>query len=321
MKKKYLFGLILAFFAMGSMMAQTYTLKSAQRDYSRGNEYYAQKDYVIAAALYKKAADYGYDRAQNNLGWCYQHGLGVEKDYTKAAQWYRKSATQGYAKAQNNLGYCYEHGYGVKQDYGMASEWYKMALGKSRNAQKNLNRVNRTNGITTSTSSEGSLTPKGSYTDEDADEDLAYGILAYLFEAYDEALPYLQRSANYGNADAQYLLGSYYYAGHDGQPDYKKAVELFRKSAEQNNANAQTMLGLCYTLGNGVEENPSLAVEWTRKGANQDQASAQTMMGTFYENGYGVTEDVTTAVSWYRKAARQDKQEAQEALTRLGYSW
>ncbi len=321
MKKKYLFGLILAFFTMGSLMAQTYTMKSAQRDYSRGNEYYAQKDYVIAAALYKKAAEYGYDRAQNNLGWCYQHGLGVEKDYTKAAQWYRKSATQGYAKAQNNLGYCYEHGYGVKKDYAMASEWYKLALGKSRNAQKNLNRVNRTSGIATSTSSEGSLTPKGSYTKEDADDDYLTGAIAYLFEEYDEALPYLQRSANFGNADAQYMLGAYYYYGYGGDPDYAKAVDLLRKSANQNNSGAQLLLGACYVTGEGVEKDPSLAVEWIRKSANQDNAMAQTFLGAFYENGYGVTEDITTAVSWYRKAARQDNQEAQEALTRLGYSW
>ena len=38
--------------------------------------------------------------AQNNLGWCYDNGEGVEQDMSKGFEWYLKAAAQGddYAK-------------------------------------------------------------------------------------------------------------------------------------------------------------------------------------------------------------------------------
>ena len=38
--------------------------------------------------------------AQNNLGWMYYYGLGVEQDYTEALRWFKKAAEQGYVDAQ-----------------------------------------------------------------------------------------------------------------------------------------------------------------------------------------------------------------------------
>jgi localization factor PodJL len=45
----------------------------------------------------------------------------------QAAQWFRRAAEQGYAKAQNNLGVMYEHGRGVPQDSIQAHLWYNLA--------------------------------------------------------------------------------------------------------------------------------------------------------------------------------------------------
>jgi len=39
---------------------------------------------------------------QNNLGICYQWGIGVEKDVIKANEYYNKSAKQGNQEAKNN---------------------------------------------------------------------------------------------------------------------------------------------------------------------------------------------------------------------------
>jgi TPR repeat protein len=76
---------------------------------------------------FKKAAEQGNDKAQNNLGVCYANGLGVKQDLEKAAKWWTKAAQQGYASAQNNLGVCYENGLGVKQDLEKAAKWYTAA--------------------------------------------------------------------------------------------------------------------------------------------------------------------------------------------------
>lgn len=323
MRKKYFLVLVLSLMTIGSLMAQTtYTLNSAKRDYTRGNQYYSQKDYVIAAALFKKAAEYGYAQAQNNLGWCYQKGLGVKQDYTLAAEWYRKSAIQGYAKAQNNLGYCYEHGYGVTQDYAMAHQWYSMALGRSRKAQKNLNRVSReTLAAEYGTQVNTTATPNKTYDADDAANDLEMASLFYILEDFESAYPLLVRASDYGNTDAQFMLGSYYYAGHGGKVEYEKAFDLFLKASKSGSASAQAMLGVCYLLGNGTAIDYTKSFEWFYKSASQGYASAQTMVGACYENGVGTQQSTSNAVIWYRKAAAQDQQDAQEALTRMGYSW
>ncbi|OLE75483.1 MAG: hypothetical protein AUG74_03225 [Bacteroidetes bacterium 13_1_20CM_4_60_6] len=92
-----------------------------------------------AADLYQKAADQGYADAQNNLGWLYEHGVGVPKDLGKAAELYQKAADQGYAGAQNNLGWLYANGQGVTKDFGKAAELFRKAAdqGNAR-AQNNL---------------------------------------------------------------------------------------------------------------------------------------------------------------------------------------
>ena len=84
-------------------------------DYSKYND-----------ALVKKAQS-GDARAQNNLGYCYENGLGVTKDYNEAVKWYRKAAEQGNAYGQYNLGLCYENGDGVSKDINQAVKWYRKA--------------------------------------------------------------------------------------------------------------------------------------------------------------------------------------------------
>ena len=40
-------------------------------------------------------------------------GIGIEKNEIEAVKWYKLSAEQGYCYAQNNLGCCYDKGLGV----------------------------------------------------------------------------------------------------------------------------------------------------------------------------------------------------------------
>jgi len=57
--------------------------------------------------------------------------------------------------------------------------------------------------------------------------------------------------------------------------DDAKAVRWYRKSADQGNASAQYLLGVMYDGGRGVTENHSEAVRWYRKAADQGHAFAQ----------------------------------------------
>ena len=82
------------------------------------------------------------------------------------------------------------------------------------------------------------------------------------------------------------------------QGDYKTAFIEFSKSAEQGNADAQYNLGLMYANGKGVPEDDREAVRWYRKAAEQGDAVAQYNLGAMYAKGEGVPEDYVKAYMW-----------------------
>lgn len=62
-------------------------------------EYYDKGYRKRGVALYKKAANLGYAKAQHILAFCYQWGLGTEKDKFEAFRWYQKAAEQDYPQS------------------------------------------------------------------------------------------------------------------------------------------------------------------------------------------------------------------------------
>ena len=106
--------------------------EEAKHLYTIGDDYYygrngKKQNYAEAVRYYREAAEQGHADAQNDLGYCYQHGRGVDKNETEAVKWYRKVAEQGCASAQYNLGYCYEYGCGVDKNETEAVKWYRKA--------------------------------------------------------------------------------------------------------------------------------------------------------------------------------------------------
>jgi TPR repeat protein len=77
-----------------------------------------------AFKLYEAAAKQGHVEAENWLGYCYQHGLGVAQSDKTAVEWYRKAADAKLAMAENNLGLMYLTGKGVERDYAKAFELF-----------------------------------------------------------------------------------------------------------------------------------------------------------------------------------------------------
>lgn len=86
------------------------------------------RDFMQAKNWYKKAADRKYAPAYNNLAHMYQKGLGVEKNYDKAREYLIKAAKLNDGMAQCNLGILYQTGKGVKRDLKKARYWYKKAM-------------------------------------------------------------------------------------------------------------------------------------------------------------------------------------------------
>ncbi len=92
----------------------------------RGQKLYGT-DVRGAVKLFRQAAELGHPAAQNDMGFAYEIGRGVEMDPIQAATWYRKAAVGGDPHGQINLGSCYQYGKGVAPDIDKAIHWYRQA--------------------------------------------------------------------------------------------------------------------------------------------------------------------------------------------------
>ena len=84
--------------------------------YDSAREAFESKEYALAFQRWKRLAEFGDARAQNDIGYLYEHGLGVSQNAAEAFRWYRAAAETGLAPAQNNLGLAYLNGVGTRPD-------------------------------------------------------------------------------------------------------------------------------------------------------------------------------------------------------------
>lgn len=99
----------------------------AAADYAAGAAAFARGDWATAYREWKPLAEAGDAASQNNLGFLYRYGRGVEPDAGMAVEWYRRAAEQGHAAAQFNLGLMLDNGLGVPQDFALAARWFRRA--------------------------------------------------------------------------------------------------------------------------------------------------------------------------------------------------
>jgi len=91
---------------------------------------------------YSRSALAGDANGQNNLGACYEHGLGCAQSYPKAVKWYRLAAAQQLGTASMNLGYCYLRGHGVAADKVEALRLFRLAVEQGEEkAEKEVERL------------------------------------------------------------------------------------------------------------------------------------------------------------------------------------
>ncbi len=87
---------------------------------------------------YAQSALAGYAQGQNNLGACFQHGIGCRQSYGRALPWYRRAAAQGLGIASSNLGHLYLHGQGVAPSRSEALAWFQKALAQGNEQAREL---------------------------------------------------------------------------------------------------------------------------------------------------------------------------------------
>ncbi len=153
-----------------------------QADFETAHRAFQSGEYDEALKQLRILADSGDEKAQNNLGYMYLNGIGVEKNYGRALKWYRKAAVQGVAEAQHSLGFIYAEGLGTAPVFAIALKWYRLA------AEQGLSQ--------------------------------AQFNLAYMYEHgigirrdNREVLKWYKKSAEQANLAAQYKLGTMYLNG------------------------------------------------------------------------------------------------------------
>src|SRR5438128_1493169 len=92
--------------------------------FNLGETYDNKKEYKMAIKYYQLSADQGNANAQNNLGYMYHNGFGVNKDYKMTVKYYQLSAQQCDVDSAKKLGNIYEE----QKNYLEAIYWYQKAI-------------------------------------------------------------------------------------------------------------------------------------------------------------------------------------------------
>lgn len=111
------------------------------------------------------------------------------------------------------------------------------------------------------------------------------------------------KTAELGDAAAQFKMALLYDSGQGVPQDYAESVKWLRKAAEQDFVEAQYNLACMYDSGTGVAQDHTEAAKWFRKAAELGYASAQKNLGAKYGNGQGVPQSDVEAYVWSSIAA------------------
>lgn len=118
---------------------------------------------------------------------------------------------------------------------------------------------------------------------------------------YTQALPILKKSAELGNAEAQYNYG-YFLFLQSGSAE--EAVKWYLKSSDNGFNDGHYAMMMAYGNGQGVEQNSEKAFAYALKCANNDDATCMWNVVNCYLTGNGVKADISKFKEWIIKLAK-----------------
>lgn len=128
----------------------------------------------------------------------------------------------------------------------------------------------------------------------------------------DSAKYFMDKAANSGDPNGQFLVGLRYIANIYSAADYSKGIKWLKKAAEQNHTAALLKLREVYAdrgADQGITTESSKyyskqkAFEYSLKAAELGDAEGALQAGRCYFDGTGVTKDRVKAAEWLRFAA------------------
>ena len=135
--------------------------------------------------------------------------------------------------------------------------------------------------------------------------------------AQSEAINWLQRAADQGEASAQYRLAQLYATGRGVERDDTRAAQLYALAANGGNRNAMYNFAVALVQGDGIPANPSEAARWFQKAAQAGVVDAQFDLAVLYERGLGTPQSLVEAYRWYVIAAAAGDPQARARVNAL----
>ncbi len=231
--------------------------------------------------LYKTAYNLALVRAQNGdpaaqtlVAEILSRGLGVPLNPGEAAKWYAQAAEQGIPESQFQYALMLLDGRYVKKDEkGAYALMQAAAEAGNRLAQFNFAQL--------------------LVQQDPGDAGIA------------RAVPYYERAAATGLADAQYAMAQVYANGVGGKPhDDAQARRLLAQAARQNYDTAQIDLAAWMIEGRGGTRDLKSGFNWMRQAAEGGNVAAQNRLAKLYMGGIGTDPDLILAGAWYVVARR-----------------
>lgn len=256
--------------------------------FESGQDAFRNQDYSTALARWKILAEFGDARAQNELGWLHEKGLGTPRDAREAVRWYRAAAEQGLAEAQRNLGVMLERGSGVTRDTREASRWFQLA--SSQNDAAAFNNL-------------GALYSRGDG----------------LPVNHREAARLFRIAADRGIARAKTNLGLSFQNGTGVPQDLAQAAVWFKAATEDGDIIGMNNYGALLDNGRGVRMDKALARTLFERSAKAGYAPAAVNLAkTFLVDPPGSEQpDLVTAHAWLNIAASLGDASASSLRSRL----
>jgi uncharacterized protein len=129
----------------------------------------------------------------------------------------------------------------------------------------------------------------------------------------------LKKSAEAGDAEAQYNLGQAFEYGEYDNVDFAEAMRWYKKAAQQGYVHAQFKLSIFYEDGMACEVDFKAAYLWAEKAALQGLIHAQKRVSAFLSLGKGVGRDLQKSAHWEKEfLIREGKEGSVAALYHLG---
>jgi type III secretion protein C len=244
-----------------------------------------------ALPWYRQAAERGEASAQRRLAEMLYEAHGVSRDLPQAIQWFERAAAQGDAQAQYWLGYASMRGEGLPRDLAAARRYL------TDSAQQ---------GHPASLRALEALAPRG-----DAADWFSLGrLLEVRNRDAQRAMPWYDRAAEQGNADALARLGELNYDGSGIPRDLDRARSLFKQAADKGSALAEFRLAGMTETGLGSRADSAEALRLYQSAADKGQIDAMIRLAMAYERGeLGLGRDEAQALR-LREAARRAAQRA-----------